>query len=148
MRKQRYARYPSALGCGVEAALEVIGGKWKGLLLHQLIEHGTRRFGELRSLKPKLSARILTAQLQELEEDGIVVREAFPVVPPKVEYSLSEYGKTLVPLVHMLQAWGDADQQRRARRRKEKKAEVTAARQESSARVDDTVRLDSQTDRT
>ena len=105
MRKQRYARYPSACGCGVEACLEVIGGKWKGLLLHQLIQHGTQRFGQLRSLKPNLSARILTAQLQELEEDGIVVRKAYAVVPPKVEYSLSEYGQTLVPLIQALQAW-------------------------------------------
>ncbi len=116
MRKQRYARYPSACGCGVEACLEVIGGKWKGLLLHQLIQHGTQRFGQLRSLKPKLSARILTAQLQELEEDGIVVRKAYAVVPPKVEYSLSEYGQTLVPLVQALQAWGDEDRRRRGSR--------------------------------
>ena len=116
MRKQRYARYPSACGCGVEACLEVIGGKWKGLLLHQLIQHGTQRFGQLRSLKPNLSARILTAQLQELEEDGIVVRKAYAVVPPKVEYSLSEYGQTLVPLVEALQAWGDEDRRRRSSR--------------------------------
>ena len=116
MRKQRYARYPSACGCGVEACLEVIGGKWKGLLLHQLIQHGTQRFGQLRSLKPNLSARILTAQLQELEEDGIVVRKAYAVVPPKVEYSLSEFGQTLVPLVEALQAWGDEDRRRRGSR--------------------------------
>ena len=116
MRKQRYARYPSACGCGVEACLEVIGGKWKGLLLHQLIQHGTQRFGQLRSLKPNLSARILTAQLQELEEDGIVVRKAYAVVPPKVEYSLSEYGQTLVPLIQALQAWGDEDRRRRGSR--------------------------------
>ena len=116
MRKQRYARYPSSCGCGVEACLEVIGGKWKGLLLHQLIQHGTQRFGQLRDLKPNLSARILTAQLQELEEDGIVVRKAYAVVPPKVEYSLSEYGRTLIPLVEALQAWGDEDQRRRGSR--------------------------------
>lgn len=113
MRKQRYSRYPSSCGCGVEACLEVIGGKWKGLLLHQLIQHGTQRFGQLRDLKPNLSARILTAQLQELEEDGIVVRKAYAVVPPKVEYSLSEYGRTLIPLVEALQAWGDEDRRRR-----------------------------------
>ncbi|MDE1177128.1 MAG: helix-turn-helix domain-containing protein [Edaphobacter sp.] len=112
----------------MEATLEVIGGKWKGLLLHQLIEHDTQRFGELQSLKPKLSARILTAQLQELEEDGIVVRKAFPVVPPKVEYSLSDYGKTLVPLVRMLQTWGDADQQRRNEKSLELKLENRESR--------------------
>ena len=93
--------------------MEVIGGKWKGLLLHQLIDHGTQRFGELIRLKPNLSARILSVQLQELEEDGIVSRKAFAVVPPKVEYSLTEYGKTLVPLIEQLQAWGDRDRIRR-----------------------------------
>lgn len=113
MRKQRYRRYPSECGCGVEACLEVIGGKWKGLLLHQLIQHGTQRFGELIRLKPNLSARILSVQLQELEEDGIVSRKAFAVVPPKVEYSLTDYGRTLAPLIEHLQAWGDRDRLRR-----------------------------------
>ncbi len=97
----------------MEACLEVIGGKWKGLLLHQLIQHGTQRFGELIRLKPNLSARILSVQLQELEEDGIVFRQAFAVVPPKVEYSLTEYGQTLIPLIQHLQAWGDVDRLRR-----------------------------------
>ena len=113
MRKQRYRRYPSECGCGVEACLEVIGGKWKGLLLHQLIQHGTQRFGELIRLQPNLSARILSVQLQELEEDGIVSRKAFAVVPPKVEYSLTDYGRTLAPLIEHLQAWGDRDRLRR-----------------------------------
>ncbi len=97
----------------MEACLEVIGGKWKGLLLHQLIQHGTQRFGELIRLKPNLSARILSVQLQELEADGIVSRRAFAVVPPKVEYSLTDYGRTLAPLIEHLQAWGDRDRLRR-----------------------------------
>jgi DNA-binding HxlR family transcriptional regulator len=107
MRQKRHKRYPLNSGCGVEACLEVIGGKWKGVILHHLLEGGVLRFGELKKLKPELSPRILTTQLRELEHDGVVLRKVFPVVPPKVEYSLSEFGKTLEPIIKMMQTWGD-----------------------------------------
>jgi len=108
MRKRRYTDYELNTGCGVEACLEVIGGKWKGLILHHLISHGTLRFNQLQKLKPTLSPRILTAQLRELEHDGVIVRKVYAVVPPRVEYSLSTAGESLRPLISSMQTWGDA----------------------------------------
>jgi DNA-binding HxlR family transcriptional regulator len=108
MRKRRYQSYDLGTGCAVEACLEVIGGKWKGVILFHLMTHGVLRFSEIQRLKPELSPRILTAQLRELEDDGVVVRKVYPVVPPKVEYSLSKAGETLTPLIQLMQQWGDA----------------------------------------
>jgi len=107
MRKQRHSSYELGIGCGVEACLEVIGGKWKGVILHHLITSGVLRFNEIQRLKPELSPRVLTAQLRELEQDGVVVRKVYPVVPPKVEYSLSKSGESLKPLVKAMREWGD-----------------------------------------
>lgn len=107
MRKQRYSSYELSTGCGVEACLEVIGGKWKGVILHHLITGGVLRFNEIQRLKPNLSPRVLTAQLRELEQDGVIVRKVYPVVPPKVEYSLSKAGESLKPLIAAMRAWGD-----------------------------------------
>jgi len=91
--------------CPVEACLEVIGGKWKGVILFHLLG-GIKRFNELRRLLPGVTQRMLTRQLRELEADQIVVRTVYPEVPPKVEYSLSEFGKTLEPILRVLQKWG------------------------------------------
>lgn len=107
MRQRRYSSYELNSGCGVEACLEVIGGKWKGVILHHLITGGVLRFNEIQRLKPSLSPRVLTAQLRELEQDGIIVRKVYPVVPPKVEYSLSKVGESLKPLIKTMQEWGD-----------------------------------------
>lgn len=106
MRKTRHKSYQSS-GCAVEACLEVIGGKWKGVILHHLIESGVLRFSEFQRLAPHISPRILTAQLRELEQDGVVVRKIYPVVPPKVEYSLSRAGESLKPLFKSMQSWGE-----------------------------------------
>lgn len=100
-----HTRYDCHQGCPVEATLEVIGGKWKGIILYHLLEK-TIRFNELRRLMPEVTQRMLTAQLRELEADKVIVRKVYPEVPPKVEYSLSEYGKTLKPIIHALQVWG------------------------------------------
>ncbi|QEE30220.1 helix-turn-helix transcriptional regulator [Terriglobus albidus] len=108
MRQRRYKSYELGTGCGVEACLEVIGSKWKGVILHQLMTHGVLRFNEIQRLKPDLSPRILTAQLRELESDGVIDRKVYPVVPPKVEYSLSKTGESLKPLIQSMQDWGDA----------------------------------------
>lgn len=108
MRQRRYQSYELNTGCGVEACLEVIGGKWKGVILHHLMSSGVLRFSELQRLKPELSPRILTSQLRELEEDGVIARKVYPVVPPKVEYSLTPAGESLRPLLHAMQQWGDA----------------------------------------
>lgn len=93
-------------GCSVEASLDVIGGKWKGVILFHLFED-TRRFGELQKLIPNVTRRMLTLSLRELEEAGIVHREVYRQVPPKVEYSLTPYGQTLKPIILSLRAWGD-----------------------------------------
>src|SRR5262249_51591207 len=107
MKKRRYQSYELSSGCAVEACLEVIGGKWKGVILYHLMASGVLRFNEIQRLKPSLSPRILTAQLRELEEDGVIVRKVYPVVPPKVEYSLSKAGESLKPLIRAMRDWGD-----------------------------------------
>src|SRR5262245_37891225 len=91
--------------CPIRAVLDVIGGKWKPLLVHSL-KAGTLRFGELRRSVPEATQKVLTEQLRELEADGIVRREVFAEVPPRVEYSLTDYGRTLTPLLEAMSAWG------------------------------------------
>ncbi|KIL42696.1 winged helix-turn-helix transcriptional regulator [Jeotgalibacillus soli] len=92
--------------CEKELTLSVIGGKWKMLILWHLGKEGTKRFGELKSLMPGITQRMLVNQLRELEEDLIVDRKVYPVVPPKVEYSLTEQGKTLMPILESMYNWG------------------------------------------
>uniref|UniRef100_A0A942TA36 Winged helix-turn-helix transcriptional regulator n=1 Tax=Neobacillus citreus TaxID=2833578 RepID=A0A942TA36_9BACI len=92
--------------CEKELTLQIIGGKWKMLILWYLGKEGTKRFNELKSLMPGITQRMLVNQLRELEEDQIVHREVYPVVPPKVEYSLTEQGKTLMPILDSMYEWG------------------------------------------
>ncbi len=101
----RHEKYNCNIGCPVEASLEVIGGKWKGLILFHL-QGETKRFNELRKLIPDVTQRMLTKQLRELEADKIVLRKVYPEVPPKVEYSLTEFGETLTPILSALKVWG------------------------------------------
>ena len=98
--------------CPVEATLEVIGGKWKGVILFHLTHDGAHRFAVLRRKIPGVSERMLTQQLRELEDDGIVHREVCPEVPPKVEYSLTDYGKTLRPITEVMCGWGERQMKR------------------------------------
>lgn len=92
--------------CPVEAALHIIGNKWKGAILYHLLS-GVKRFNELRRLIPDVSQRILTLQLRELENDNVIIRKVYPQVPPKVEYSLSELGASLQPVLFALGKWGE-----------------------------------------
>lgn len=92
--------------CPVTTTMKVIGGKWKPIILWILYD-GTKRFGEIKRLIPKITQKMFTQQLRELERDGIVLRKVYPVVPPKVEYSLTEYGKTLLPILDEMAAWGE-----------------------------------------
>jgi DNA-binding HxlR family transcriptional regulator len=108
LSKQRHSRFDCTPGCAVEAAISLIGGKWKGVVLFHLAE-GTQRFNELRRLMPDVTQRMLTNQLRELEADGLIVRQVYAQVPPKVEYSLSEFGRTLEPILAALKQWGDAN---------------------------------------
>lgn len=100
-----HTKYDCNLGCPVEAALEIISGKWKGVILYHLLSE-TMRFNQLRRLMPEVTQRMLTRQLRELEADNIISRKVYPEVPPKVEYSMTEYGKTLTPVIYALQTWG------------------------------------------
>jgi DNA-binding HxlR family transcriptional regulator len=99
------ARRPGAYVCGIDAAMDVIGGKWKVLILWALDERPCR-FGELRRNIPGVTEKVLTAQLRELEADGIVHREVFEEVPPRVEYSLTPLGASLNEALAPLGAWG------------------------------------------
>ncbi|AST91861.1 winged helix-turn-helix transcriptional regulator [Sutcliffiella cohnii] len=92
--------------CEKELTLAIIGGKWKMLILWHLGKQGTKRFGELKALIPGITQRMLVNQLRELESDSIVHREVYPVVPPKVEYSLTEYGESLIPILDSMYEWG------------------------------------------
>lgn len=91
--------------CPVEATLELIGGKYKALILWHLSEK-TMRYSELKKEIPKATAKMLTQQLRELEEQKLIHREVFPVVPPKVEYSLTELGSSLMPVLVAMRDWG------------------------------------------
>ncbi|MFF4020089.1 winged helix-turn-helix transcriptional regulator [Streptomyces sp. NPDC001843] len=92
--------------CGIDAALDVVSGKWKGLILWELHTHRVRRFAELRRGLPGVSEKMLTQHLREMEEDGLVHREVHAEVPPRVEYSLTEHGRTLNRALGPLGAWG------------------------------------------
>lgn len=102
----RVRTYDCNVGCPVDATLDVIGGRWKGVLLYLLLD-GPRRFGELRRLLPEVTQRMLTLQLRELEADGVVRREVYPEVPPKVEYSLTDFGHSLEPILLQMRSWGE-----------------------------------------
>ena len=102
----RFDSYDYSRGCPVEATLEKIGGKWKGIVLFHLIQ-GKKRYSELKRDVGTVTQRMLTKQLRELEADGLIVRTVYPVVPPHVEYSLSETGKTLEPILIALRDWGE-----------------------------------------
>ncbi|MEM7333110.1 MAG: helix-turn-helix domain-containing protein [Chloroflexota bacterium] len=106
MPKKGIEKQASDYDCSVEAALDVIGGKWKGVILFHLFE-GTQRFGELQRRIPNVTRRMLTLSLRELESAGLVHREVYKQVPPKVEYSLTDYGQTLRPIIFSLRTWGD-----------------------------------------
>lgn len=103
--RNRKKGYGCPEGCPVEGTLDVIGGKWKGVILFYLLD-GKKRFNEFSRLMPGITKRMLSLQLRELEEDGIVHREVYPEIPPKVEYSLTEFGRTLEPIISLMNEWG------------------------------------------
>lgn len=93
--------------CPVETTLMLIGDKWKVLILRDLLP-GTKRFGELKKSIGSVSQKVLTAQLRAMEENRLVHREVYAEVPPRVEYSLTELGKSLKPILDSMWAWGEA----------------------------------------
>ncbi|WP_277755839.1 winged helix-turn-helix transcriptional regulator [Paenibacillus luteus] len=92
--------------CPVEYTVNMVGGKYKLLILHKLSIFGVRRFNELRKEFPNITQRTLTRQLRELESDGLVNRLVYSEIPPKVEYSLSDTGKSLHSILHHMEKWG------------------------------------------
>ena len=96
----------STFHCPVEATLDLIGGKYKALILWYLTDK-TLRYNELAKRLPQATPKMLTRQLRELENDNLIIRTVYPVVPPKVEYSLSDFGKSIVPVLKSMCDWGE-----------------------------------------
>ena len=107
MAKVRHSRFDCAPGCSVEAAVGLIDGKWKSVILFHLLAR-TLRFGELSRILASVTPRMLTNQLRELEADGLITRTVFAQVPPRVDYALSPLGRSMEPVLMALKAWGDA----------------------------------------
>lgn len=104
---KRNKDYTCALGCPVEATLDLVGGKWKGVVLYHLMNDGVLRFNELRRRLTGVTQRMLTKQLRELEESELIIRTVYPEVPPRVEYRLSSRGNSLKPVIRALAVWGE-----------------------------------------
>ena len=92
--------------CPFELAVDMFGGKWKGLVMWNL-NNGTMRYGELRKAIPKITQKMLTQTLRELESHQLITRKVYPVVPPKVEYTITKYGEKLIPILQSIQDFGD-----------------------------------------
>lgn len=101
--------------CPVETAMLLISNKWKIFVINEL-QSGTKRFNELLRSIPAISQKVLTQNLRSMEEDGLVIRQVFAEVPPRVEYTLSELGNTLTPVIDALAAWGTRYQEATAER--------------------------------
>lgn len=95
----------NTFNCPIEATLSLIGGKYKCLILWHLI-NGTLRYNQLKKLIPQATPKMLTQQLRELESDGLIIRTVYPVIPPKVEYTLSDFGKSITPTLNSMCEWG------------------------------------------
>jgi DNA-binding HxlR family transcriptional regulator len=92
--------------CRVDDALGILVGKWKPIILLHLLKNGTLRFSELKRSMPRITQKMLTNQLRELEDEDIIQRVVYPQVPPKVEYSITDYGKSLEPILEAMHEWG------------------------------------------
>jgi DNA-binding HxlR family transcriptional regulator len=106
-------KYNWKTGCDVEATLSVIGGRWKPVLVCHLLG-GRKRFGELRRLTPNATERMITLQLRELEADGVIARHVYAEVPPRVEYEVTEFGRSLEKILVLMQEWGSGFKARRS----------------------------------
>jgi DNA-binding HxlR family transcriptional regulator len=112
--------------CPVKLTTDVIGGKWKPLILFYL-ETGTKRFGELRRLIPGMTKKMLTQHLRDLERDEVIRRKVYAVVPPKVEYSLTRHGGSLKPILKLMSAWGTKHRKRYGIPKGKKRRETPAS---------------------
>jgi len=105
-----------ATDCPLTAALNVIGGKWSLIILYWL-DGGRKRFSELRRRMPAISHKVLAATLRDLEREGVVTRTVYPEIPPRVEYSISSYGRSVRPLIEAVRAWGRQHLERQKKQR-------------------------------
>lgn len=99
-------KIPKNLDCGMAMIMDIIGGKWKPCLLYN-ISNGNRRPSQIQRLNPLASRRVLNQQLKELEAHNIITRKVYPVLPPKVEYFLTDMGKSLIPIIEVMNNWGE-----------------------------------------
>jgi DNA-binding HxlR family transcriptional regulator len=109
MARIAHKRFDCCPGCPVEGTLELIGGKWKGVILYHLLKDGTLRFNEIRRRLTSVTQRMLTNQLRSLEKNDLITRKIYPQIPPRVEYSLTDRGRSLEPIIMALEAWGQAN---------------------------------------
>lgn len=107
MSKAKHSRFNCSPGCSVEAAIGILDGKWKSVILWHLLTEDVLRFGAIKKHIPLVTQRTLTNQLRELEQDGLIERKVYAEVPPKVEYRLTELGYSLEPILRALKHWGD-----------------------------------------
>ncbi len=120
-------KYCWKTGCDVEATLSVIGGRWKPVLVCHLLA-GLKRFGELRRLVPHATERMITLQLRELEADGVISRDVYAEVPPRVEYDVTDFGRSLEPILTVMQDWGSAFKTRKLAEEAEDEQATNTAR--------------------
>lgn len=99
--------YDCDVGCPVQNTLQFISGKWKTVILYHIFENEVLRFSELQTKLPYVSKRMLARQLAELENDGIIVKRIYPVIPVKTEYRITIFGKTFLPVVRAMEQWGN-----------------------------------------
>lgn len=111
--------------CKVEDALGILVGKWKPIILLNLMKEGTQRFSELQRNLPGITQKMLTKQLRELEDEDIIKRVVYPQVPPKVEYSITEYGKTIEPILADMHEWGMKHTQHKQQKAQREKKSVS-----------------------
>ncbi len=94
--------------CAIKYTMHVVGGKWKTMLLYQMFINETRRYGELKKSLMGITHKMLSQHLKELENDGLILRKEYCQIPPKVEYSLTQKGETLIPVLKIMSDWGEA----------------------------------------
>lgn len=95
--------------CSITYTLSIVSSKWKWLLLYKLFQNGVQRYGEIKRSIPPITHKMLSQQLKELEEEGLINRKEYPQMPPKVEYSLTDKGATLIPVLELMSQWGAAN---------------------------------------
>src|SRR5215831_12737150 len=117
--------------CPVKLTTDVIGGKWKPLILFYL-ETGTKRFGELRKLILGMTKKMLTQHLRDLERDEVIRRKVYAVMPPKVEYSIARHGGSLKPILKLMSEWGTKDRKRYGIQKGKKRRETPASSRRSA----------------